>query len=154
MTKLINQLSAKRHIAPDAFVANVNARWHGYATFSQVIYPLLFAIALKLFYWRRRFIEHLVFSLHYQALVFLLTVLAWPLYFVTGLGLTQRSAPLVIGITLAFIVYLLLSARTVYRESWPATIAKGMVLYGAYFIIYSAVTFGTMIAAMVVTARH
>jgi len=153
-TKAINQLAAKNHVTAEVFMANVNARWHRYATFSQIVYPLLFAVALKVFYLRRKFIEHLVFSLHYQAVVFLITILAWPLYYLTGLGLTSRTAPLVVSITLAFIIYLLLSARAVYRQSWPITIAKGVVLYGAYYIIYTTVTFATLAAAIILTIRH
>jgi hypothetical protein len=48
----------------------------------------------------------------------------------------------------------LLSLRTVYRQSWPVTCAKRVVLYGAYYLICVAVTPATMIAAMIVTARH
>ena len=154
LARTISEVSARKHIAPDAFVANVNARWHSYATFSQIIYPLLFAAVLKLFYWRRRFIEHLIFSLHYQAMVFLITILAWPLYFVTGIAMSNRSAVLAIGVMVILIAYLLLALRAVYRQSWPVSSIKSVVLYGAYFVIYTAVTYGTLFAAMIVTARH
>ena len=154
LAKLINDVSAKKHIAPDVFVSEVNTRWHAYASFSQIIYPLLFALVLKVFYWSRRFVEHLIFSLHYQAVAFLIIVIAWPIYYVTGLALTNRTAVLAVVVTLVMVGYLLLAARAVYRQSWPTTIAKGIVLYGAYYLIYIVVTYGTMIAAMSVTLRH
>lgn len=151
--KAITALAAKKHVAVDAFVADVNARWHSYATFSQVIYPLLFAVVLKIFYLGRKFVEHLIFSLHYQAVAFLITIFAWPLYYVTGLALTQRSIPVVVLVTAALVTYLVLSARAVYRQSWPTTITKGVIIYGAYYIIYTTVTFGTLLAAVMMTMR-
>lgn len=151
MAKAVNQLAARKHIAADVFVSEVNARWHTYASFSQIIYPLLFAIVLKLFYLRRRFAEHLIFSLHYQAVAFLIVVLAWPLYYVTGIALTQRSGVLAAIVTSILVGYLLLAVRAVYRQSWAVSAVKGVVLYGAYYFIYVTVTFGTLLAAMSVT---
>lgn len=148
MANAVNKLAARKNLPADAFVADVNGRWHSYATFSQIIYPLVFALVLKLFYLRRYFIEHLIFALHYQALAFLVVVLAWPLYYFTGIGLTQRSSVLAVVVTVVLVGYLLLAVRAVYRQSWPLTAAKGVVLYGAYYLIYVTVTFGTLIAAI------
>lgn len=148
MAKAVSNLAARKHIAVDTFVTDVNTRWHGYATFSQIIYPLVFAIVLKVFYVRRYFIEHLIFSLHYQALAFLVVVLAWPLYYFTGIGLTQRSSVLAALVTAVLVGYLIVAVRAVYRQSWLITTVKGVVLYGAYYLIYVTVTFGTLVAAI------
>jgi hypothetical protein len=83
-----------------------------------------FALLLKLFYWRqdRYYVDHLIFSLHYHAFVFLDFVLllllgrpwvpdplAWVLFPILGLGL---------------VLYLPFALRRVYGGSWWMTLLK------------------------------
>ena len=153
LTKLIAQAAQKKHMTADVFAASVNAKWRTYLSVSQFIYPLLFAVILKLFYFRRRFTEHLVFSLHFQALALLVVIIAWPLYRLTGIALTQWSVVLAVAVTLIMIVYLTIAVGAVYRQGRIATITKGLTLYLGYYLIYILITYATLAVAIVVFMR-
>ncbi|MFL6516189.1 MAG: DUF3667 domain-containing protein [Chthoniobacterales bacterium] len=153
LTRAITRLADKKHLAQDAFIAVVNTKWHAYMSVAQFVYPLVFAVVLKLSYFRRRFVEQLVFSMHYQALVLLLTILAWPLYRLTGVALTHVSGVLAAGLTLLMILYLILAIREVYGQSWPVSIGKGVLLYFAYYVIFTVTTYSVLILAITVLMR-
>ncbi|MFL6583502.1 MAG: DUF3667 domain-containing protein [Chthoniobacterales bacterium] len=149
MTQLLSRIAEKSHVTLDAYTAAVNAKWRTYLSFAQIVYPVVFAIALKLFYWRRRFMEHSVFSLHYQAFALLIVIIAWPLYFLVGLSLTQRSVVVAALVTLVMMAYLVLAIRAVYRQSWTAATIKGLLLYVAYYVIYVGITYSALAAALI-----
>lgn len=153
LARVVAAIAAKHHLTTEAFIGEVNSRWHGYMSFAQFVYPLLLAVVLKLFYFHQRFVEHLVFSMHYQALALAIVIIAWPLYRLTGLSLTQTSAILAGTVTLALVAYLLLAVRNVYRQSWPLSIAKGAALYVGYYLIYTGTTYSMLALAIVATVR-
>lgn len=150
ISEAVAALTAKKHVAQDLFINEVNARWRSYASFSQIVYPIF----LKLFYFRRRAGEHLAFSLHYNAVIFLIVILAWPLYLLTGMALTSRSAILAFVVTGAMAAYLAAALRKVYRQSWLASVLKGLVLYLDYYLVYVFVLYGSLGIAVVVSARR
>lgn len=153
--KAIERLAERRQISFDAFIAAVNAKWRTYISVSQFIYPPLFAVILMAFYSRQRryFVEHLVFSTHYQTFALLATVLAWPLYLLTGLAMTRGAAILAIAMTALMVGYLIVAVRNVYRQSWLASSIKGVFLYAGYYLIYFFTMYGTLWIALVVVKR-
>lgn len=86
----------------------------------------LYALLLKLVYWRRgmRWSEHLVFALHVHAFWFAMLLCA-----VSGQAWLKDLAFLVTP------VYTLQAARTVYGGGWWATIWRAAVLAGAYLLV-------------------
>jgi len=154
LTEAVAALTDKKRIAQDLLIDDVNARWRNYASFSQVVYPIFFAIFLKLFYFRRRAGEHLAFSLHYNSVTFLIVILAWPLYMLTGMALTSRSVLLASVVTLAMIAYLVAALRRVYRQSWFLSVVKGLFLYLGYYLVYVVVLYGSLGIAVAISARH
>ena len=100
----------------------------------------LFAVMLKLLYWRpkRLYVEHLVFLLHTHAFGFLLLA---PLLLV-------HPAWLLGSIFLALTVYVLLAMRVVYKQSWPATVWKFSLLGFGYVILLSLCISGTLLVAL------
>jgi hypothetical protein len=153
--KEIARLAERRQLSFDAFVAATNATWRTYISLSQFIYPALFAVFLMLLYRRQRryFVEHLVFSTHYQTFALVATVLAWPLYLFTGLAMSRTAAVLAVVMTTLMIGYLVVALRNVYRESWPVSSIKGVFLYACYYLIYFVMIYGTMVLAIVAVAR-
>jgi hypothetical protein len=153
--KSIERLAERRHIPLEAFIVEVNAKWRTYVSLSQFIYPLLFAFVLMAFYVRQRryFVEHLVFSMHYQAFALLAVVLAWPLYLLTGLALSRTSAVLALVMSVLMAWYLILAVRKVYGQSWLVSSAKGILLYAGYYFIYTMLTYITMGIAMYAVMR-
>lgn len=99
------------------------------------------ALTLKLFNVRsgRLYIEHLVFCAHFTAFTFLLSILALPLLIVPD-ALTPMLA--MVGITIAMVIYVSVSIRTVYHLSIGKTLAQSVGLCGAYLL--SNILFGSI----------
>lgn len=100
----------------------------------------IFALILKLLYIRRKrfYIEHLIFSVHYHAFVFIILILAYLLYKITDSDLLS------VLLSLATPVYCTLALKRVYQNSWAKTILKSMLLtltYGFCISIAMLITF-------------
>ena len=97
----------------------------------------MFAVLLKLFYWRQGYyVEHLVFALYYQAFLFL----AFALYFVVGWLPGVLSGPLRVALMVWPFAYFPIALRRVYGGSWTKTAFKTaglIVLCVAGFLIFS-----------------
>jgi hypothetical protein len=96
----------------------------------------LFAVLLALFYVRQRadfyFVDHLIFSLTFHSFLFAVLIAA--------VGLSQILSGGIVGwLTLAAIcLYLLLSLRNFYAQSWLATAVKFIALtfvYSVFFLV-------------------
>jgi hypothetical protein len=87
----------------------------------------IFALLLKLIYIRshRLYIEHLVFSLHWHAFVFLMLTLL----------MLSPWAPLSIAALLAIPISLFAAMRTVYKQSRLKTLVKFVLLGVAYCFV-------------------
>ncbi len=100
----------------------------------------LFAMTLKLLYLRtkRLYVEHLVFLLHVHAFAFL---------FLTPL----LMAPLVwrgLFAGLVLPVYFVLAMRAVYKQGWPKTLTKFVLLNLGYVILLAFCLAGTAVVAL------
>jgi hypothetical protein len=110
-----------RAMSPDPQVAQVarhDFELSFYSNLPRAMFLLLpvFALLLKLLYWRRFLIDHLIFVLHLNAASFcLLTGASWLPDRWTG------GALLVIGI------YATIALRRMYEQSWWKTIPKGLL---------------------------
>jgi hypothetical protein len=97
------------------------------------------AVLFKLFWWRRYYVEHLVFTLHLHAYAFaaaMLLFLKWPP--VTGVVVIWST------------VYMALAFKRVYRNGWVKTLAKlaaVALLYSVLVALLAGVTaFATVLA--------
>ena len=108
----------------------------GYSWMALLFIPLM-ALWLKFMYIRRKkyFVEHLVFTLHNTSFLFLLIILAG----IPSQLLSYNKSYLLI---LVFPLYLLLSHRRFYGQSWLKSATKttlnlsmGLVLLGGVFIL-------------------
>lgn len=101
---------------------------------ARVLFLLLpvFALLLALFYVRQRrdfyFVDHMVFSLNYHSFGFALLLMA------AALKQTSVGIHALYCIPVGLWLYLLLSLRRVYRQSWFWTVVKTCTLSGFYFI--------------------
>ena len=100
----------------------------------------LFALLLKLFYWRKRrqmlYVQHLVHSLHLHAFSFIagaLLMLVYVLFSVPGYWEDE------VQLILLFIigVYIFISFMRVYQQSWYKTLLKISILGPLYFFLLS-----------------
>jgi hypothetical protein len=155
MRAAIEKLAGQKHIAPDVFISAINAKWRTYLSFSQVVYPILLAVVLVALYLpqRRYLVEHVVFSIHFQAFAMLLVILAWPLYLLNGLVITGRTAALPLAVNAIMIAYIVVALRRVYQQSWTVSSVKGVLLFACYYVIYTVVTFGLIAVAVAAVLR-
>lgn len=96
----------------------------------------IFALLLKLFYLRRKryYVEHLTFSLHIHAFAFLVLLLMMVVEKIWSNDWIGTIA------FLGIIVYGVVAARNVYRQSWAKTVFKGFLLFIPYTICVSLIT--------------
>jgi hypothetical protein len=152
LSRLLNQIATDSGAPLNQVAREVNSRWHSYISWSQLLYPVIVAAAMKLLFRRRQvyLAEHLIFSLHLLAFTFLVSAVLWPLYFATRAGQSLSAgvfSPGYLLITAGSLVwpatYLVFALRRVYDQTWLAAIGKGAVIFGTYFVtsmigIYSA----------------
>jgi hypothetical protein len=85
----------------------------------------------------RRYAEHLVFGAHNHAFLFLallLTAIPWP--------------PLRGALWLWVILYFLWSMKTVYRGRWSGVLARSLVVFAGYLVLFALAMFGLLVAAV------
>jgi len=100
------------------------------------------ALVLKMLYFRRKkfYVEHLVFSFHFHAFLFLIV----SILLIMGNYLPEFLIPITILYTF---VYLFLALKKVYQQSWKKTILKYTILYLAYGMLTSIFIILTVIAS-------
>ncbi|WP_423149535.1 DUF3667 domain-containing protein [Rubrolithibacter danxiaensis] len=104
----------------------------------------LFAVILKLVYFRKHayYVEHLIYSIHFQSFVFLFLVVCYIIEFII-----PKSAVVLDTLTVIFITwYLYKSLRNVYNSSRKSTIFKMLILSFSYVILL-AISFAVVAAA-------
>jgi hypothetical protein len=106
-----------------------------------------FALSLKLIYLRskRLYIEHLIFSLHLHAFIFLLLAL-----FLTIKAAAPHAAAVTPIAVIASLLYPYLAMRTVYKQSWSKTFVKYSLLALNYFFLLIFTLLGALAVAFLV----
>lgn len=97
-----------------------------------VLLPV-FALILLLFYRKFPYVDHIVFSLHYHIIAYIIITIYLILYFVFNENMLF-SYLLLIGLFL----YLLFAIKTAYKNTWTMSIFKSIgitLLYSAVFIV-------------------
>lgn len=139
--RLLEKLATKRGLPTSQLIQEINSSLQRYLSMSQVFYPLVVALVLKLLLRRRRlyFPEHFIFAVHILAFINLSSVLAWPLLVLFGIDASAtKYTPAFVVITFASLVwtaaYLLLALRRAYGESWLPALVKGSLLFVTYML--------------------
>ena len=139
--KELNSLS-QRLFAEPATLNTIMTDWIPRVLF--LLLPL-FALLLALFYWRQRktfyFVDHLVFSLNFHSLGFVLLLAG---------ALAAQFLPGVPALVVAALApYLLLAMHRVYGQGWGITAAKFAALGAIYVLFLLLPTFiGIILLAM------
>ena len=124
------------------------------------MFVLLPMVALIFKFWylfaKRYYIEHLIFSLHNHAFIFVSLIVI----LLANLAQTQFAAHdyplasdsmgwLAIGIGMWIPVYMLISLRVVYRQNWLMSIGKYVMIGLSYMTLLGLVSTGVAIASFV-----
>ena len=101
---------------------------------SLVLFVPFLAGALKLLYWRTQhlYVDHLIFSLHFQSALFLALSASWLITRILGLPL--QIGFLIYALTGLSVLtfYLAMASRRFYGQRWHWVIAKTLVLVFVY----------------------
>lgn len=148
----LDEWANKRGVPTPQFVEEINSRWQRYNYWSQFVYPLFVALALKLILRRRRlyFAEHLIFALHILAFISLSYLVTWPFYVL--FGIQTSPATILTAVSLAWAaVYFVLALRRAYAELWLAAVIKGFTIYFLTSIASVLVWFAALALAITLT---
>lgn len=109
-----------------------------------VLFVPFLALALKLLYVRKRaarhlYLDHLVFSLHFQSALFFALTTAWIVTRSTGLGLLGSALAYGLTALAVLVVYLPMALASVYRQSRLWTTFKTAALLFIYLRVLSLV---------------
>ncbi len=149
--RMIAEISAELGLEPAEFIARVNEKWQAYVSLLQLGAVVLTALLLKLAYLltARRFVEHFVFSLHLFSFTYLLPVVTWPIYLLTGVGLSRANAALSAVSVVVGLAYSFLALRNVYGQPFVWTLLKTGLLYvGSYLILMALMLFTLLLAGV------
>ncbi len=96
---------------------------------------------------RRYYVEHLIFSLHYYSFDFFCKSV-FALLFIVSAAVGHRFPVMVLNLfyPVAFI-YLVLALRRVYRQGWPITAIKSLVLFLCETLLFVGVNIAGFIIA-------
>ncbi|HSY48300.1 MAG TPA: DUF3667 domain-containing protein [Thermoanaerobaculia bacterium] len=150
LTKLIEKAALKRHLTPEEFEQRVDEQWHKNNTLLQFMNILGVALVLKVLYYRRYLVEHLVFAAHFLAFSYIMAlVVKLPIYAVAGFepGPLQK---LVSAITITvMLVYLFFAQRRFYSDSRASTVFKTVLLWGGQTAVTGFLLGGSLVTAIV-----
>jgi hypothetical protein len=98
----------------------------------------IFALLVQMLFWRRLFVEHLVFALHAHALTFLLLAVA---------ALTRSGRIDALALALGGI-WTFVALERIYEQSWLRVTWKTLLLFFLYLILVSLGIAGAMLAGL------
>jgi hypothetical protein len=149
MSKRLEQVAARKGVTTEALYESINEKWNRNASLIHIPQIILLALLLQLVYlFRRYFVEHLVFTLHFLSFTALTVVMMWPIYFVLGIKPTVWNMLVVLVKFLIDIFYLFVAARVFYKESVGKALLRAPVIFVGYFVIYVILHNVAMIAAL------
>jgi Protein of unknown function (DUF3667) len=113
-----------------------------YSRLPKALFLLLpvFALLLRILWWRSPYVEHLVFALHAHTVLFL----------GLGLGLIGWKPLEAVGL-LVPVVWFLLAVHRFYRSGWVETVLKTVLLGFVYFFLVMMVVLLTTMVALLGT---
>ncbi len=95
----------------------------------------MFALLLKLAFWKRFYFDHIIFSIHLHSAAYVVLALMLPMEQVAS----EHWLPLVVQVSLFayFLAYLVIAVRRVYDSSWIVASAKSLVILMGYMVLVS-----------------
>jgi hypothetical protein len=132
------QMDLLTKLGPQEMYARLENSFYEVAPTVLALMLPLFAVVLKLLYWRRGYIEHVVFALHQHAVLLMVMV---------PLMLTRWPPVIIFGLVLSSI-HMLLALRIAYPRGWPATILTWAVAVGAYSLLALGGIFAAFLIAI------
>jgi len=137
-------LANHKHVTKEVIVESVQDTLHRASTAAQIVNALAMAVVLAMFFRKRYFVEHLVFSLHFLSITFfgaLIFALLQPRR-LGGLYFFLFS-------TAVFVTYLFLAMRRVYGQGRVATFFKAVAAYAVTQLLIGLTFILVLVTAVV-----
>jgi hypothetical protein len=144
ITAAFDMLAKARHVSREVIVESVQDTLHRASTAAQILNALAMAIVLAMFFRKRYFAEHLVFSLHFLSVTFFGGLVFALLQPPRGRGLIFFLLP-----TVVFVTYLFLAMRRVYGQGRVATFFKAVAAYAVTQLLIGLTFILVLVAAVV-----
>ena len=142
-------MAQARGMDPKALAEKVQQKAEKYAAglrFASVLVSGLF-LSLLYFSMKRYYVEHLIFSLNFYSFDFFFkSVFALLFIVAAAVGLNLPTVVLNFFYPIA-LLYLILALRRVYRESWPKTVVKAVVLFALETLLFIGVNIAGFVTA-------
>jgi Protein of unknown function (DUF3667) len=138
------QLAEAKHVSEEVIMERVQDTMHRASNAAQVLNALAMAIVLALFFRKRYFMEHMVFSLHFLSITFFGAL-------IFALLKPPRLAGLYFFLfsTAVFVTYLFLAMRRVYGQGRVATFFKAVAAYAVTQLLIGLTFILVLVTAVV-----
>jgi hypothetical protein len=146
---IVIEMARKKNVDPLMFAERVHQRAERVAAVLRFASVLVSGGFLALLYFRLRkyYVEHLIFSFHYYSFDFFCKSV-FALLFIVAAALGTKIPTMVLNFfyPVAFI-YLLFALRRVYRQTWPWTLLRSLILFVCETALFFAVNIAGFFAA-------
>jgi hypothetical protein len=142
-------MAKQRGLDPNTLADKIQQKAEKYASALRIFSVLVSGTFLAALYFRMRkyYVEHLVFSLYYYSFDFFFKSLFAFLFLVSAaIGFKLPTLVLNLFYPIA-LIYLVFALRRVYRQKWPITVLKAVVLFACETLLFIAVNMGGFIIA-------
>jgi uncharacterized protein DUF3667 len=138
------KLAKARNVTKEVIVESVQDTLHRASTAAQILNALAMAVVLAMFFHKRYFVEHLVFSLHFLSITFFGAL-------IFALLKPPRLAGLYFFLfsSAVFVTYLFLAMRRVYGQGRVATFFKAVAAYAVTQLLIGLTFILVLVAAVV-----
>ncbi|HWN11683.1 MAG TPA: DUF3667 domain-containing protein [Pyrinomonadaceae bacterium] len=146
---MVVRMAQQKGIAPSALAEKVQQKAEKYSAGLRFGSVLISGVFLSLLYFRRKkyYVEHLIFSLHFYSFDFFCKSV-FALLFILAAALGTKLPTQVLNLFYpTALVYLIFALRRVYKQSWPKTLLKSVILFVCETLLFIAVNMAGFIIA-------
>ena len=142
-------MARERGVAPQVLADRIYEKAEKYAGTLRFVSVLISGLFLSLLYYsmKRFYVEHLIFSLYYYSFDFFMKSF-FALLFIVSAALGAKLPGTVLNFFYPVaLIYLAFALRVVYKQTWPRTIIKAVVLFLCESLLFIAVNIAGFIIA-------
>lgn len=142
-------IAKQRGLDPNALADKIQEKAEKYASGLRIFSVLISGTFLAALYFRMKkyYAEHLVFSLYYYSFDFFFKSL-FALLFLVSAAIGLKLPTLILNFFYPIsLIYLVFALRRVYRQKWPLTVLKAVVLFACETLLFIAVNMGGFVIA-------
>ncbi len=138
---MVVTMAQRRGVEPTALAEKIQQKAEKYSAGLRFGSVLVSGVFLSLLYFRSKkyYVEHLIFSLHFYSFDFFCKSV-FALLFIVAAALGTKLPTQVLSLFYpTALIYLIFALRRVYKQSWPRTLLKAMILFVCETLLFIAV---------------